>query len=79
MITYERVTKARELLQWSIDDLARWSQVARKAIFYFEIGASPLDERTLAQVKTALENGGVEFSNGGQPDVRLRKGRVSEQ
>lgn len=79
MITYEQVTKARALLQWSIDDLARWSKVARNALFYFEIGAEPLDELSLAQVKTALENGGVEFSDGGQQDVRLREGRVSEQ
>jgi hypothetical protein len=40
-------------------------------------GALAAHERTIAELRKALERGGIEFipENGGGPGVRLRKGR----
>lgn len=69
MITKEQVSRAREILRWSIVDLSRWSRINRLAILAFETG-DDLDERTLARMKEALENGGIEFPEGEQPRRR---------
>ena len=55
MITKEQVSRAREMLRWSIVDLSRWSRVHRLAILAFETG-DDLDEWMLARMKEALEN-----------------------
>ncbi len=66
---------ARELLEWSQDDLERESRVAKKTIADFERGARVPMPRTLAAIQEALERGGVEFipSNGSGPGLRLAK------
>ena len=64
---------ARALLGWSQDQLEEASQVAKKTIADFERGARvPLD-RTLGAIKAALERAGVDFTNGNEPGVKLRR------
>ena len=66
---------ARALLQWSQETLATVSKVAKPTIANFETGNTQPYDRTLADVRLALEAAGVEFipENGGGAGVRLRK------
>ena len=68
---------ARGLLGWSQADLSRASKTATKTIADFERGAREPYQRTLEDVRAALERAGVEFiaENGGGAGVRLRKAK----
>ena len=71
---------ARALLKWSQDKLAEASKVSAKTVGDFEREARTPHHHILADIGAALESAGVEFTNGDQPGVRLRKGerRVAE-
>lgn len=64
---------ARALLDWSQGELADASGVATKTIADFERGQRTPYDRTLADIQKALEAAGIEFTNGGQPGVRMKK------
>lgn len=78
MITREQVTLARDVLQWSIADLSRWSNVNRFSIFAFEVGEARLNERFVEQIQEALEAGGVEFPEDAPPRLK-RQPTIIEQ
>lgn len=73
-IAPEQCRAARALLGWTQDDLEANSQIAKKTIADFERGAAFPYERTLRDLKDALEAAGVEFipENGGGAGVRLK-------
>jgi transcriptional regulator with XRE-family HTH domain len=75
MILPEQSRAARALLDWSRGDLASRSGVSVAALADFEAGKRQPYERTLADVRRALESAGVIFvsENGEGPGVRLRK------
>jgi len=64
---------ARALLNWSQDDLAERSGVAKKTIADLERDARYATERTSTALQETLEASGVVFipANGGGPGVRL--------
>ena len=62
---------ARAILSWSQADLAYESKVATKTIADYERGDRTPYERTIADIRAALEAAGVQFSNGDHPGVRL--------
>jgi ribosome-binding protein aMBF1 (putative translation factor) len=64
---------ARGALGLSIRDLAASAKVSADTVVRFERGED-LKERTVEAIRSALEEGGVEFTNGDQPGIRLRKG-----
>ena len=66
---------ARGLIGWSQSDLAEASKTATKTIADFERGARKPYDRTLEDIRDALEKAGVDFiaENGGGPGIRLRK------
>ncbi len=66
---------ARTMLGWSRQDLAEAAKVAERTIVDFERGARAPYERTLIDIKRALENAGIEFidENGGGVGVRFRE------
>jgi transcriptional regulator with XRE-family HTH domain len=64
---------ARALLDWSQGDLARRSDVAARTVRTFETGLREISEAKLEALQTALEKGGVEFTNGDEPGVKLRR------
>jgi transcriptional regulator with XRE-family HTH domain len=66
---------ARALLNWSRSDLAERSKVSMATLADFEGEKRQPYERTLEDIRAALEAAGVEFipENGGGPGVRLRK------
>jgi len=75
MITPEQCRAARALLGWSQSDLELESKVARKTLADFEGSKRFPYERTLCEIRRALEWAGVIFipENSEGPGVRLRK------
>lgn len=63
---------ARALLGWSQGQLAEASGVATKTIADFEREDRSPYERTLNDIHQALARAGVEFTNGGQPGVKMK-------
>ncbi|WP_282571896.1 helix-turn-helix domain-containing protein [Roseomonas acroporae] len=64
---------ARGLLNWSQEQLAAKASVSVTTLRNFERGATVPVTNNLAAIRSALEVGGVEFTNGDQPGVRMRK------
>lgn len=64
---------ARAALELGVRELAELAKVSTNTITRFERG-EPLKERTVQDIRAALESAGVEFiaANGGGPGVRLR-------
>ena len=62
------------MLNLSRSELAEISSVSERTLVDFERGARNPYQRTLRDVRAALENGGVTFidENGGGPGVRLK-------
>jgi len=75
-ISAGQLRAARGLIGWAQADLARAANVGRATIADFESGKREPYERTLDDLRAALEAAGVEFiaENGGGAGVRLRKG-----
>ena len=63
---------ARAALQLGVRDLARLAKVSPATVVRFE-ASGELKERTVDAIRAALEAAGLEFTNGDQPGVRLRK------
>ena len=76
-LTSELIRAARALLRLEQRDLAEASSVSLPTIKRLEAKPGPLGahDSTLAALRGALENAGVEFiaENGGGAGVRLRK------
>ena len=74
----EQSRAARRLLNWSLIRLGARSNLGEGTIRNFEEGRRILSANNLAAIRAALEAAGVEFTNGDQPGVRMRKGRSKE-
>jgi transcriptional regulator with XRE-family HTH domain len=76
-ITSEQVRAARALLRWEQRDLAKASGVSLPSVKRLETqpGLLAAQERTIADLRKALERAGIEFisENGGGAGVRMRK------
>ncbi|MCJ2012693.1 helix-turn-helix domain-containing protein [Methylobacterium sp. J-076] len=66
---------ARALLGWSQERLAEASGVSIPTIKRLEPGEGLVQTRvdTLDKLRRSLEAAGVEFTNGGEPGVKLRR------
>ncbi|KAA0689420.1 XRE family transcriptional regulator [Neorhizobium sp. P12A] len=73
-ITAAQCRAARGLIGWSQGDLCEAADVGRATLANFELEKSTPYERTLRDVRAALESAGVMFidQNGNGPGVRLR-------
>lgn len=71
-ITGKMVLAARDLLGLEQQDLAAASGVAVHTISRFENGTTVPRAATLDAIVQALENRGIEFSNGNSPGIKLR-------
>jgi transcriptional regulator with XRE-family HTH domain len=69
------------MLGWGREQLSRAAGVAPRTLVDFERGARQPYDRTLVDIRTALERAGVIFldGNGDGPGVRLRKPRKRER
>jgi transcriptional regulator with XRE-family HTH domain len=73
LLTPGQCRAARSLIGWSQEQLAAASKVAKATIANFEAGKRESYSRTLDDIRAALESAGVEFTNGEQPGVRMKK------
>ncbi len=74
-MTPPQIRAARGLLNWTVQELAEKVGVDRNTIAKIESGRYASDAETLAAICRVLEAGGVEFTNGRWPGVRLRPER----
>lgn len=76
-ITPEQSRAGRALLNWSQEKLSEQAGVARGTLADFETGKRVPYDRTLDDIRRALEAAGVIFveENSDGPGVRLRKRR----
>ena len=74
-VSVRHIKAARALLAWSQEDLAARSGVSIPTIKRLEaastgsLGGAP---ETGEKIQQCLEAAGIEFTNGGEPGVRLR-------
>lgn len=71
--TPAQVRAARGLLGWTRDQLVAASSVPKRTLVRFEDEEAQPRRATLAAIRAALEAAGVEFTNGDEPGVKLRK------
>ena len=71
-ITSAQCRAARALISWSQGDLAEKAKVAAATIANFETDKRQPQARTLEAMREALEAGGVTFTNGSEPGVKLK-------
>jgi transcriptional regulator with XRE-family HTH domain len=76
-ISPEQSRAARGLMDWSQTELGVRANLSESTIRDFEKGRRVPTVNNLAAVRAALEAAGVEFTNGDQPGVRLRKAHKS--
>lgn len=69
------IKAARNLLEWDQSDLADKSGVSLPTIKRLEAAGGELGglPETGDKLRAALEKAGIEFLNGGQPGVRLKR------
>ena len=74
-MTSEHVRAARMLLRWEQKNLAKRSGISLPTIKRLETRPGPLGAyaSTLAAIRTAFEDEGIEFFNGEAPGVRLHR------
>ena len=75
MLTPAQCRAARGLIDWSQQQLADAAGVGVATVRLFEAGKGEQRRSTLTVIRQALETAGVEFTNGDQPGVRIRKPR----
>jgi transcriptional regulator with XRE-family HTH domain len=73
-----QIRAARALLGWKQTDLAERSGVSGISIKNIERGFTDPRVSTLNAIIRAFETAGIEFTNGGQPGVKLRAGHQSQ-
>lgn len=75
MVTPEQCRAARGLLDWSQQELATRAEVGIVTVRQVESGVTEPRKATLAVIRQAFEEAGVEFidENGAGPGVRLSK------
>jgi predicted transcriptional regulator len=76
-VSIRQIKAARALLEWSQEELAAASGVSIPTIKRLEAQNGDLGGRedTGARILEAIEHAGVEFTNGDQPGVRMRKAK----
>jgi transcriptional regulator with XRE-family HTH domain len=72
-ITPAQCRAARALVDITQDRLAELSGVSKRTIAHFEAGQRTPIPANLSMLQQALEGAGVEFTNGGEPGVKLRR------
>jgi hypothetical protein len=64
---------AHALLDWTQTKLAAVSDLGLSTVVDFERERRQVSEDAVTAIRTALEKAGVEFTNGGEPGVKLRR------
>jgi ribosome-binding protein aMBF1 (putative translation factor) len=79
MITPHQCRSARELVDWSREDLQKKTKLARETIGNFERGNGNLTMKTLEILKTTFETAGIEFvDDGDRLGVVILKNKIKK-
>jgi len=73
VITGQQIEAARVLLNWSQMSVAEAAELDVQVITDFEADRRKPNPEELVQIERALEAAGVEFTNGGEPGVKLKR------
>jgi transcriptional regulator with XRE-family HTH domain len=73
-ITAPQCRAARAMIGWTRQELARTSGVGFSTISDFENGRHTPHAVNMAAIVGALENAGIEFTNGDRPGLRMKRG-----
>jgi predicted transcriptional regulator len=73
MLTPAHIRAARALLDITQGELAAMVGMSKTAINNIERGKADPKASTLRAIESALAEAGIEFANGGEPGVRLRR------
>ena len=74
MVTIAQIRGARGLLGWAQVTLANAAGLSEPTIKRYETGNAKVSPEAVSKIVAALEAAGIEFTNGGRPGVRMRKG-----
>ena len=74
MLTSEQIRGARAMLRIEQRELAEMAEVSLETVKRIERSPGPISAlaATVDKLQRALEAGGVEFTNGGEPGVKLK-------
>ena len=64
-ITPEQCRAARAILRWTLDDLAGAARVSKPTLSSFENGTAQPYDRTLRDIRAAIEGAGVTLHDNG--------------
>lgn len=78
VITGKHIAGARGLLGLTVAELAEMAGVHPKTIQRFESATQDPRPATVAVLQRALEDRGIEFSNGGAPGVKFWPSRAKK-
>jgi predicted transcriptional regulator len=75
MLSSEQVRAARAMLRIEQRDLAATAGVSLETVKRIERSPGPISAlaATVEKIQRALESAGIEFTNGDEPGVKLRK------
>ena len=75
MLTSDQIRSARAMLRWSAQKLATKAGVGVSTVQRMEnaVGVPSASGKNLYAVQRALESGGVTFTDGDQPGVKLQR------
>ncbi len=75
MVTSDQIRSARAMLRWSAQKLATKAGLGVSTVQRMEnaVGVPSASGKNLDAVQRALEAGGVTFTNGDEPGVKLRR------
>jgi transcriptional regulator with XRE-family HTH domain len=68
-----QIRAARMMLGWTQVELCQRVRLSEPALVEIERGTSEPKASTLATIQRTLEAAGIEFTNGGQPGVQMRR------
>ena len=75
-VSGKQIAAARQLVGFTQADLAVAAGVSDETIMNWETGNRAPRPQTVEKVREALERRGIEFTNGGEPGVKLRPSRA---
>jgi predicted transcriptional regulator len=73
MLKPEQIRGARAMLALTQAEVAKRAGISTTGLNNIERGASDPKSSTLTAIQQVLEAAGVEFTNGGEPGVKLRR------
>lgn len=76
VISRKQIVAARGLLEMTQEELAQAVGVTVTALSRIESGKAMPRSSTLEKIRQALENRGIEFTNGTEPGVRFSPSKV---